>query len=167
MKMKKIFVICVFFLSVLGCAAALAENSLSAGRQDYAMLNPEGYEGYWLEKSEGRLIMSVTPVDEPDWYDVTVVLRGKLPKMDVYMMRAHYQEDGNLHYDNCQYVLRKIRKDGSVQDKIKYKNGTGFLNYRFDDNALYWTDYTLKPDKKVRVFSKTTIPDPDANDIAN
>ena len=105
--------------------------------------------------------MAVTPTEEPGWYDVTVALREKRPKIDVYMMRAHYQEDGSMYYENCLFVLRKVKSDGSVKDKVKYRNGSGLLYYSFDENILYWTDYTLKPEKRVLTFTKTASPDAD------
>ena len=92
---------------------------------------------------------------------MTVAARDKLPKMDVYIMRAHYQKDGSLYYDNGLFVLRKVKRDGTVKDKVRYRNGSGLLYYSFDENVLYWTDYTLKPEKRVRSFIKTASPDAD------
>ena len=48
-----------------------------------------------------------------------------------------------------------------VKDKVRYRNGSGLLYYSFDENVLYWTDYTLKPEKRVRSFIKTASPDAD------
>ena len=66
-----------------------------------------------------------------------------------------------LYYENCLFVLRKVKSDGSVKDKVKYRNGSGLLYYSFDENILYWTDYTLKPEKRVLTFIKTASPDTD------
>ena len=135
--MKKIIALCLLLLTLLCCPSVFADRPIQAGRKDYEMIAPESYEGYWEEKAGGRLLISVTPADEPEWYDVTVAARDKLPKMDVYIMRAHYQKDG------------------------RYRNGSGLLYYSFDENVLYWTDYTLKPEKRVRSFIKTASPDAD------
>ena len=54
-----------------------------------------------------------------------------------------------------------MKRDGSVKDKVRYRNGSGLLYYSFDENILYWTDYTLKPEKRVRSFIKTASPDAD------
>ena len=159
--MKRIFAACLILLTLLSCPPAFADGTAKTGKRDYEVIAAESYEGYWEEKKEGRLLMSVAPADEPDWYDVTVAVRDKLPKMDVYMMRAHYQKDGSLYYENCMFVIRKVKSDGSVKDKVKYKNGSGLLYYSFDENVLYWTDYTVKPEKNVRTFIKTASPDTD------
>lgn len=159
--MKKILAVCLILLSFLCCPQTFADAAVQTGKKDYEVIAPESYEGYWEEKTKGRLLMSVTPADEPDWYNVTVALRDKLPKIDVYMMLAHYQKDGSLYYENCLYAIRKIKGDGSVKDKVKYRNGSGLLYYSFDENVLYWTDYTVKPEKNVRVFIKTSAPDAD------
>ena len=74
---------------------------------------------------------------------------------------GHYQKDGSLYYDNGLFVLRKVKRDGTVKDKVRYRNGSGLLYYSFDENVLYWTDYTLKPEKRVRSFIKTASPDAD------
>lgn len=159
--MKKVVVLCLVLLSLLCSSPAFADGTGGTGKRDYEVIAPESYEGYWEEKKEGRLLMSVTPANEPGWYDVTVAVRDKLPKIDVYMMRAHYQKDGSLYYDNCLFVLRKVKSDGGVKDKVKYRNGSGLLYYSFDENVLYWTDYTVKPEKRVRSFTKTASPDAD------
>ena len=57
--------------------------------------------------------------------------------------------------------VSKVKSDGTVKDKVKYKNGSGLLYYSFDENVLYWTDYTVKPEKNVRVFVKTASPEAD------
>ena len=62
---------------------------------------------------------------------------------------------------NGLFVLRKVKRDGTVKDKVRYRNGSGLLYYSFDENVLYWTDYTLKPEKRVRSFIKTASPDAD------
>ena len=149
--MKKVFAVCLLLLSFLCCLPAFANAAVQTGKKDYELISPESYEGYWEEKKEGRLLMAVAPTEEPGWYDVTVALREKRPKIDVYMMRAHYQEDGSMYYENCLFVL----------DKVKYRNGSGLLYYSFDENVLYWTDYTLKPEKRVLTFIKTASPDAD------
>ena len=159
--MRKLFAVCMIMLTFLCCSLVYADGAGKMGKNDYEVIAPESYEGYWEEKKEGRLLMSVTPADEQDWYDVTVALREKRPKTDVYMMRAHYQEDGSMYYENCLFVLRKVKSDGSVKDKVKYRNGSGLLYYSFDENVLYWTDYTLKPEKRVLTFTKTASPDAD------
>ena len=159
--MKKIFAVCLVLLTLLSCSLTFADGAGKMGKRDYEVIAPESYEGYWEEKKEGRLLMAVTPTEEPGWYDVAVTLREKRPKMDVYMMRAHYQEDGSMYYENCLFVLRKVKSDGSVKDKVKYRNGSGLLYYSFDENVLYWTDYTLKPEKRVLTFIKTASPDAD------
>jgi hypothetical protein len=158
---KKIIALCLLLLTLLCCPSVFADRPVQTGRKDYEMIAPESYEGYWEEKAGGRLLISVTPADEPEWYDVTVAARDKLPKMDVYIMRAHYQKDGSLYYDNGLFVLRKVKRDGTVKDKVRYRNGSGLLYYSFDENVLYWTDYTLKPEKRVRSFIKTASPDAD------
>ena len=157
--MKKVLVSCLLLLSFLCCSLAFADGA--AGKRDYEVIAPESYEGYWAEKAKGRLLMSIKPTDEADWYDVTVAVRDKLPKIDVYMMRAHYQKDGSMYYANCLYVIRKVISDGTVKDKVRYRNGSGLLYYSFDENVLYWTDYTVKPEKNVRTFIKTASPDAD------
>ncbi len=159
--MKRVLVVCIALLTLLCCSVAFADGAGRTGKRDYEVIAPESYEGYWEEKKEGRLLLAVAPSDEPGWYDVTVALRDKLPKMDVYIMRAHYQEDGSLYYENCMLVIRKVKSDGSVKDKVKYKNGSGLLYYSFDENVLYWTDYTVKPEKNVRTFIKTASPNSD------
>lgn len=159
--MKKVFAFCMILISLLYSSLAFAEGTGKAGKRDYEVIAPESYEGYWEERNAGRLLMSVAPTNEPGWYDVTVAVRDKHPKFDVYIMRAHYQEDGSLYYDNCLFVLRKVKSDGSVKDKVKYRNGSGLLYYSFDENILYWTDYTVKPEKRVRAFTKTASPDAD------
>ena len=159
--MKKVFAFCLILLSLLYSSLVFADEKSNSGKRDYELIAPESYEGYWEEKKDGRLLMSVTPANEPGWYDVTVTVRDKLPKSDVYMMQAYYQEDGSMYYDNCLLVLRKVKRDGSVKDKVKYRNGSGLLYYSFDENVLYWTDYTVKPEKRVRTFTKTASPDAD------
>ncbi len=159
--MKKVFIVCLLLLSFLGCLSAFADTAVQTGKRDYEMIAPESYEGWWAEKKEGRLLMTVTPTDEPGWYDVTVAARENQPKTDVYMMRAHYQKDGSLYYDNCLFVLRKVKHNGSVKDTVKYRNGSGLLYYSFDENVLYWSDYTVQPEKRVRTFVKTSSPDAD------
>ena len=159
--MKRIFAVCLLLLSFLCCLPAFADVAVQTGKKDYELISPESYEGYWEEKKAGRFLMTVTPTEEPGWYDVTVKLRDKRPKTDVYMMRAHYQEDGSMYYENCLFVLRKVNSDGSVKDKVKYRNGSGLLYYSFDENVLYWTDYKVKPEKRVLTFTKTASPDAD------
>ena len=156
--MKRLFAVWLLLLSFLCCLPVFADAAVQSGKKDYELISPESYEGCWEEKKEGRLFMTVTPTEEPDWYNVTVTVREKLPKADVYTMRAHYQEDGSLYYENCLYALRKVKNDGSVKDKVKYRNGSGLLYYSFDENVLYWTDYTVKPEKRVRSFIKTASP---------
>ena len=159
--MKKVFAVCLALVLLLCCSPAFADSAPLTGRKDYEMIAPESYEGYWEEKAGGRLLMSVAPTDEPDWYDVTVTVRDRIPKTDVYMMRAHYQKDGSLYYENCQLAIRKVKRDGTVKDKVKYRNGSGLLYYSFDENVLYWTDYTVKQEKNVRTFIKTASPETD------
>lgn len=167
--MKKIFLVCLLVLSFLVCTTVFAGNNVTqgnsgiTGKKSYEVLNPEGYEGYWAEKADGPMVMTVTPADESEWYDVSVTLRRALPKKDLYMMRAHYQNDGSLYYENGLYVIRHSKKNGNVKDKVKYKNGSGLLYYSFDENVLYWTDYTLPPEKNVRIFLKTSAPEPEKN----
>ena len=160
--MKKVFIVCLVLFSLLSCSLAFAGGPVQTGKRDYELIAPESYEGYWAEKKDGRLLMSIMPADEPDWYDVTVAVRDKLPKIDVYIMRAHYQKDGSLYYENCVFAVRKVKSDGTVKDKVKYKNGSGLLYYSFDENVLYWTDYTVKPEKNVCTFIKTASPDSEA-----
>ena len=158
--MKKIIAVCLLLLTFFSCSTVFAAAFNATGKKDYEMINAEGYEGYWAEKSEGKLIMSVTPSDEAGWYDVTIANRDKLPKMDVYIMRAHYQDkDGSLYYENCMYVKRHVKKNGTVKDKVQYRNGSGLLYYSFDENVLYWTDYTLPKEERVKVFIKTAAPE--------
>ena len=172
--MKKIIVACLLLLSFFICAAGFAadvnsEESANGkpsggmiglkGKKSYEMINPEGYEGYWLEKAEGKLILSVTPSEEDGWYEVTIARKDKLPKMDVYLMKAHYQKDGSMYYENGLFVSRKINKNGTVKDKVKYRNGSGLLYYSFDENVLYWTDYTKKPQENVKLFIRTAAPE--------
>ena len=159
--MKKVLAVCLVLLSLLCSSLAFAGGAGQTGKRDYELIAPESYEGYWAENKDGRLLMSITPADETDWYDVTVAVRDKLPKIDVYMMRAHYQKDGSLYYENCIFAIRKVKSDGTVKDKVKYKNGSGLLYYSFDENILYWTDYTVKPEKNVRTFTKTASPNAD------
>ena len=104
--MKRVFAVCLFLLSFLCCLPAFADAAVQTGKKDYELISPESYEGYWEEKKEGRLLMAVTPTEEPGWYDVTVALREKRPKIDVYMMRAHYQEDGSMYYENCLFIRK-------------------------------------------------------------
>ena len=159
--MRKLFAVCMILFLLLSCSLAFAEGAGKAGKRDYELLAPESYEGYWAEKKEGQLLMVITPTDEPDRYDVTVTVRDKLPKTDVYRMRARYQKDGSLYYENCVYAIRKVKDDGIVKDRVKYRNGSGLLYYSFDENVLYWTDYKVKPEKNVRVFIKTASPEAD------
>lgn len=159
--MKTLFTIWLVLLSLFCCFPVFAEGAEKTGKKDYEMIAPESYEGYWEDKEKGRLLMSVSPADEPGWFDVTVAVRNKLPKIDVFMMRAHYQTDGSLKYDNCLYVIRKIKSDGTVKDKIKKHYGAGLLYYNFDENVLYWNEKNVKPEKTARAFIKTASPDTD------
>ena len=70
--MKKIIALCLLLLTLLCCPSVFADRPVQTGRKDYEMIAPESYEGYWEEKAGGRLLISVTPADEPEWYDVTV-----------------------------------------------------------------------------------------------
>ena len=112
--MKKVFAVCLLLLLFLQCLPAFAGAAAQTGRKDYELISPESYEGYWEEKKEGRLLMAVAPTEEPGWYDVTVALREKRPKIDVYMMRAHYQEDGSMYYENCLFCTDDIHPNDLI-----------------------------------------------------
>lgn len=63
--MKRVFAVCLLLLSFLCCLPAFADSAVQTGKKDYELISPESYEGYWEEKKEGRLLMTVTPTEEP------------------------------------------------------------------------------------------------------
>ena len=93
---------------------------------------PTLYEGTWAEKTSERLVIVVEPTVEKGWFDVTITWREALPQKDLYTMRAHYQKDGSLFYDNCRYLVRTFDDNGKFKDDVKYTNGSGILIIKND-----------------------------------
>ena len=91
---------------------------------------------------------------EKGWFDVTITWREALPQKDLYTMRAHYQKDGSLFYDNCRYLVRTFDDNGKFKDDVKYTNGSGILKLKLADKTLYWTDYKLSPGSNTQAFIK-------------
>jgi len=156
--MKRIIVTVLILLSLFGCLPVFANQPAYYDNGMTEVAAPESYEGYWLEKAEDPLLICITPAAESDWFEVTITRQEKRSLMDLYRMRAHYQKDGSLYYENGLYVIRKTRKNGKFKDKEKYSRGSGLFYYSFDENVLYWSDYTIKPEKNVRTFTKTASP---------
>ena len=115
-------------------------------------VTPETYAGTWAEMTSERVVIMVDPAEEENWFDVTVTWREDLPQKDLYTMKAHYQEDGSLYYEDCTYVIRTFNSDGTFSDELQYENGAGLLNYQPDEDILYWTDYELDPQENVQEF---------------
>ncbi|MEE3374452.1 MAG: hypothetical protein VZR25_04805, partial [Acutalibacteraceae bacterium] len=115
---------------------------------------PTLYEGTWAEKTSERLVIVVEPTVEKGWFDVTITWREALPQKDLYTMRAHYQKDGSLFYDNCRYLVRTFDDNGKFKDDVKYTNGSGILKLKLADKTLYWTDYKLSPGSNTQAFIK-------------
>lgn len=113
---------------------------------------PTLYEGTWAEKTSERLVIVIEPTSEKGWFDVTITWREALPQKDLYTMRAHYQNDGSLYYDNCRYLVRTFSDDGKYKDEVKYTNGTGLLRLKLADQVLYWTDYKASPGEGSQAF---------------
>lgn len=113
---------------------------------------PTLYEGTWAEKTSERLVIVVEPTVEKGWFDVTITWREALPQKDLYTMRAHYQKDGSLFYDNCRYLVRTFDDNGKFKDDVKYTNGSGILKLKLADKTLYWTDYKLSPGSNTQAF---------------
>lgn len=115
---------------------------------------PTLYEGTWAEKTSERVVIVVEPTSEKGWFDVTITWREALPQKDLYTMRAHYQKDGSLFYDNCRYLVRTFSDDGKYKDDVKYTNGSGLLKLDLADKVLYWTDYKASPGEGSQAFIK-------------
>ena len=69
-------------------------------------------------------------------------------------MRAHYQKDGTLFYDNCRYLVRTFDDNAKFTDEVKYTNGSGILKLNKKDNTLAWTDYKESPGSNTQFFIK-------------
>ena len=113
--------------------------------------------GTWAEKISERVTITVDPaIGDEGWHDVQITWREDLPQKDVYDMRAKYQEDGSMYYDNCRHVLRTYNDDGTFEDEIIYENEAGLLNLDLDTMVLYWTDYEQdkESDARVQTFIK-------------
>nr|MCR4712589.1 hypothetical protein [Clostridia bacterium] len=106
----------------------------------------------WAEQTSERVIIMIGPAEEEDWFDVVITWREDLPQKDLYTMKAQYQEDGSLYYEDCTYVIRTYNADGTHTDELQYEDGAGLLNYEPDEAVLYWTDYTLDPSENVQEF---------------
>ncbi len=113
-------------------------------------VSAEDYLGNWAEKISERVVISITPAEEDGWFDVLVTWREDLPQKDVYTMKAQYQTDGSLYYEDCLYVIRTFGEDGSYEDEEQYRDGSGLFWYDRDEEVLYWTDYEVE-DKEERV----------------
>ena len=113
-------------------------------------VSAEDYPGNWAEKISERVVISITPAEEDGWFDVLVTWREDLPQKDVYTMKAQYQTDGSLYYEDCLYVIRTFGEDGSYEDEEQYRDGSGLFWYDRDEEVLYWTDYEVE-DKEERV----------------
>lgn len=119
---------------------------------------PTLYEGTWAEKISERVVIVVEPTAEKGWFDITITWKEALPQKDLYTMRAHYQQDGSLFYDNCRYLVRTFSDDGKFTDEVKYTNGSGLLKLDLADDILYWTDYKESPSEDAQAFIR-------ANDV--
>lgn len=115
---------------------------------------PMAYAGTWAEKTSERVVIVVEPTLEKGWFDVTITWREAIPQKDLYTMRAHYQKDGTLFYENCRYLVRTFDDNGKFTDDVKYTNGSGILKLKKKDNTLYWTDYKLSPGSNTQAFIK-------------
>lgn len=113
---------------------------------------PTLYEGTWAEKTSERVVIVVEPTVEKGWFDVTITWREALPQKDLYTMRASYQKDGSLFYDNCRYLVRTFTDDGEFKDDVKYTNGSGLLKLDLASKTLYWTDYKKSPGEEAQAF---------------
>ena len=121
--------------------------------EDLEATPAECYPGTWAERSAERVVLTIRPSEEEDWYDAEITWREDLPQKDVYTMRAHYQEDGSLYYEDCTYVIRTFGEDGTYEDAVQYEDGAGLLYFSADEDVLYWTDYEVDPqDDNVTVF---------------
>lgn len=115
---------------------------------------PKSYAGTWAEKTSERVVMAIEPTGEAGWFDVTITWREALPQKDLYTMRAHYQKDGSLYYDNCRYLVRTFDDNAKFTDEVKYTNGSGLINYDKDAKVIYWTDYKKSKSENVQTFIK-------------
>lgn len=115
---------------------------------------PKAYLGNWAEQTSERVVIAIEPTEENGWFDVTITWKEALPQKDLYTMRAHYQKDGSLYYENCRYLVRTFDDNAKFTDEVKYTNGSGLLKYDKDAKVLYWTDYKESPGDNTQAFIK-------------
>ena len=115
---------------------------------------PMAYAGTWAEKTSERVVIAIEPTLEKGWFDVTITWKEALPQKDLYTMRAHYQKDGTLFYDNCRYLVPTVDDNAQFPDEVKYTNGSGILKLNKKDNTLAWTDYKESPGSNTQFFIK-------------
>lgn len=163
-----ILVVCML-CGLTGCAVGTTAETESAEQSaaDFETASAESYPGTWAEQTAERVILTIKESDEPDWYDAEITWREDLPQKDVYTMRAHYQEDGSLYYEDCTYVIRTFEEDGTYTDELQYENGSGLFSYSPSAELLYWTDYTLDPSENVQTFIRADDLAPETSDAAD
>jgi hypothetical protein len=95
-----------------------------------------------------------------------VDLKGLTPARAVSMMRGKVEQDGGFHvsipiFETEKFAVMMVLDD--VESPMKYRNGSGTLVWKFNDNSILgplhadWNDQTkfLDPLMKFTVFKKT------------
>ena len=111
------------------------------------------YEGFWISKDNPHVGLTIDPPDGDGVCDVVISTIEDRPFKDVYTMHARCQDEGSLYYEDCVYV---IQSSGDKEKKeVQYENGSGLFWLDFDENSLFWTDYTIgNKEERVMTFRK-------------
>jgi len=108
----------------------------SWGKEMYEQAPAAELSGLWVESIAKRATVNITQYGST--YDVAITWPNGAAEKILWQMTAVPSGSNTYTYDDCECIVRTYKPDGSFDERVRYKNGTG--RFTLEGNTLTWDD---------------------------